>query len=216
MCKLKWKALQKHFSTHRLCEALCSHWKPYWNPCGRVAPGCQELYSPVTEGSRCLQWLKQMFCRWVLIPLPSASGFHKGSRVGAHIATALTADWTEGVLSPLARQGHSSFLPTWQHQLLRSPYQLSCLGNLKGNNSRTIITEYSSTSPQSLCLKIGSNSQGKRLFQLVSPKKTEDKEGGWLEEIYHFTFQVDQVWLPSKNTEEAHKKLPWIHRVPSI
>lgn len=47
-------------------------------------------------------------------------------------------------------------------------------------------------------------------------KKTEDKEGGWLEEIYHFTFQVDQVWLPSKNTEEAHKKLPWIHRVPSI
>lgn len=86
---------------------------------------------------------------WVLIPLPSKV-FHKGSRVRAHIATALTADWMEGVLSRPCSLGPLR-LPVYLAALFCSlllllPTQL-CLGNLKGKNSRAIMTEYSSMSP---------------------------------------------------------------------
>lgn len=41
--------------------------------------------------------------------------FHKEGRVRVHIATALSADWMEGVLKPfVARKVYYSFLSVWQ------------------------------------------------------------------------------------------------------
>lgn len=116
---------------------------------------------------------------WVLIPL-SLHGCSQRQQSEAHIATALTADWTRGVLGPLAGATTASCLlgSATLLSLLLSPTRLWG-GNLQARRSRAAMTGGSSTSPYSVRLWVLlQRDMWKANLAVRVAQKTEDKADG--------------------------------------
>lgn len=163
---------------------------------------------PVTEGSRCLQRLEQPLSAGCWFRSPSTAA-HKGSRARAHIATALTADWTRGVLGPLAGSTTASCLlgSAALLSLLLLPTRL-WRGHLKARRSRAAKTGCSSTSP-TVCASgcFYTETCGRQTLQPVLHRKLRTKRvlGG-----------IDLLLRVSSKSGSTKWNPPWNHRDTNI